>query len=216
MLPRLATFFDITIDELFYGIKPKMNDIHSVNDAVEIDNSLIPDDGKLRIVQFLGKRLLCRNTWREGELISLNLADIEVERRLDINVWGSLSVAGNINGNAESGGSMSCGNIGGHAESGGSMSCKGIGGSAEAGGSITYEGNIDGPIEAGGSVKCGNVSGGIESGSSVTANDITGGDIDCGGSLSCCNLKANKVSCNTLSATTVDCGKIDAKIVVRR
>lgn len=55
----------------------------------------------------------------------------------DLQTDGSVTVNGNVKGDAKSGGSMSCGDVGGNARSGGSMNCKNISGGAKSGGSMS-------------------------------------------------------------------------------
>jgi hypothetical protein len=88
------------------------------------------EDGKLRLVAFIGRRLQKR-----GE-VGLKHLEFEYEgEALDVECAASLT-CGNISGNASVGGSMSCNNIGGNASCGGSISCDDIGGNVSAGGSI--------------------------------------------------------------------------------
>ena len=141
-----------------------------------------PDDGKLRVAQFLGCRLLredeqkedippiplaieaaLKNGLTEDMLRRLNLrveilgsARIEGSVQGDVSAGGRVECTGDIQGNASAGGGVSCGNdIQGDASSGGSLTCKGdIQGDATAGMSLACEGNIEGDAESKGDLKC--------------------------------------------------------------
>ncbi|MGE6347932.1 hypothetical protein ACQKIY_25340 [Bacillus mycoides] len=58
------------------------------------------------------------------------------------------------------------GNIGGDVESNGSVTCDGIGGSVSAGGSVRCD-DVKGNVSAGGSVNCGNIGGSAMAGGSI-------------------------------------------------
>lgn len=48
----------------------------------------------------------------------------------------SVSIDGNVGGNVDAGGSVTCGNVGKSVDAGGSITCNNINGNADAGGSI--------------------------------------------------------------------------------
>ncbi|MDF2483971.1 MAG: hypothetical protein K0R46_139 [Herbinix sp.] len=89
------------------------------------------EDGKLRIVAFLGKRLL-----KKGDAGQYKLEVKYEGEALAVESQGNLT-CGDISGNASAGGSISGKDIGGNVSCGGSISCKDIGGSVLAGGSIS-------------------------------------------------------------------------------
>lgn len=64
----------------------------------------------------------------------------------------STVVNGNINGDVESNGSVTCDGVGGSVSAGGSVRCDDVKGSVSAGGSVNC-GNIGGSVMAGGSIK---------------------------------------------------------------
>lgn len=89
------------------------------------------EDGKLRIVAFLGKRL-----FKKGEAGQYKL-EIKYEgEALAVECQGNLT-CGEISGDASAGGSISSEYIGGNVSCGGSVSCEDIGGNVSAGGSIS-------------------------------------------------------------------------------
>lgn len=104
------------------------------------------DDGKLRIVAFIGNRLL-----KKGEE---HAKSIEVKfdgAALNVESYGNLT-CGNVTGNASSGGGMHCSDVGGNVNCGGGLSCGDIGGNVNCGGGLTCK-EISGAISAGGGVR---------------------------------------------------------------
>jgi cytoskeletal protein CcmA (bactofilin family) len=88
------------------------------------------EDGKLRLVAFIGRKLLKRGESGQNRL------EFKYEgEALNVECYVSLT-CGNISGSASAGGSISCKNIGSNASCGGSISCNDIGGNVSAGGSI--------------------------------------------------------------------------------
>ena len=104
-----------------------------------------PEDGKLRIVAFIGKRLL-----KKGDELARSIEVKYEGPALDVECYGNLT-CGDITGNANVGGSMHCGDVGGKVECGGSFSCEDISGNVECGGSMKCQ-EVHGAINAGGGV----------------------------------------------------------------
>jgi len=104
------------------------------------------DDGKLRIVAYIGRKLL-----KKGDPSSRTIEVKYEGPALNVESYGNLS-CGDVNGNANAGGSIHSGDINGSASCGGSMSCGDVGGSVNCGGSLTCS-EISGPVSAGGGVK---------------------------------------------------------------
>ena len=104
-----------------------------------------PEDGKLRIVAFIGRRLL-----KKGDELARSIEVKYEGPALDVECHGNLT-CGDITGNANVGGSMHCGDVGGKVECGGSFSCEDISGNVECGGSMKCQ-EVHGAINAGGGV----------------------------------------------------------------
>lgn len=89
------------------------------------------DDGKLRIVAYMGRKLL-----KKGEA---GARDISVEyegEALNVSSYGNI-ICGDIQGSASAGGSIECdGNIKGNVSSGGKIRCKSVKGNISAGGGV--------------------------------------------------------------------------------
>ena len=104
-----------------------------------------PEDGKLRIVAFIGRKLL-----KKGDELARSIEVKYEGPALDVECHGNLT-CGDITGNADAGGSMHCGNVGGNVDCGGSFSCGDISGNVECGGSMKCQ-EVHGSIDAGGGV----------------------------------------------------------------
>jgi len=94
------------------------------------DNIIWPDDNKLRIVAYLGRKLL-----KEGEAGSDKVVVEYKGEALNIECCGNL-ICGDIKGNVSAGGGIQCNNIGGNASCGASITCSSIGGNASCGAGI--------------------------------------------------------------------------------
>lgn len=174
MLPRIAAFFNVSMDDLFFGEKEK-----EVRQIEEID-----DDGVLRIVQYLGKRCLRIEEWERDKPITLDLTDVNAETNMQI--FGDAIVNGNVNGFVESKKNIACGNVSDYAQADGGINCGNVEGYVEAGGMVNC-GSIEGYVEAGGAVNCGSVGSYVEAGGSVNCGDV-GEQVEAGGSVSCGNV----------------------------
>ena len=187
LLPRIAQFFGVTIDYLFYN---------SDNlDSLGVKE--LPNDDIIRIVQFKGNKLLDIDKWEKGKDIMLKIPDDLSNnmnsKNLNFEIWGNGSISGNISGYVECKGSINSCNIGGYAESESSINCANIGGYAESGGGINC-GNIGGYAESGGSINCGNINGYVECGGDINCGDIMS-NVECGGDIRCNDIKGN-VQCD--------------------
>ncbi len=91
------------------------------------------DDGKLRIVAFLGRKLLKKSA-PEASKIEVTL-DGDV---LNVDSYGSLT-CGQVSGNATAGSSITCGDIGGNVTAGSSVRCKNVTGKITAGSGVVIE-----------------------------------------------------------------------------
>jgi hypothetical protein len=89
------------------------------------------EDGKLRIVAFLGKKLL-----NKEEAMSHKFQVQYDGSALNIDCHGDLS-CGDIGGNVTVEGTMECGDIGGNVACGGNINCTDIGGNVVCSGGIT-------------------------------------------------------------------------------
>jgi len=103
------------------------------------------DDGKLRIMAYIGRRLL-----KKGDP-GLNHIEVEYNgEALNVECYGNLRCE-DIGGSASAGGDIACGDVGGSVRAGGSINCKDIRGNVSCGGNIRCK-SIEGKVAAGGGV----------------------------------------------------------------
>lgn len=171
-LPRIAQFYGVTIDYLFYS--------KGSYETVTYD---LPDDGKLRIVQFRGNRMLGSDLWEKDKKITLQIPEAvynNADLNFNIEVWGSAEIHGDIKGYAECGGGVSCGPVGQYVECGGAVSCGDIGQYVECGGNVSC-GDIGGDVECQ-TLNCENIEGDVECGGDIRCKSIMG-DVECEGDI---------------------------------
>lgn len=108
-------------------------DIKNDNDQEIKDELSWPDDGKLRVVAFIGQKLLKKNAPESTSIEVFYEGDA-----LDVDSYGSIR-CGRIQGNAKAGSTITCEDIGGNATAGSSIRCKNINGNATAGSSVHIE-----------------------------------------------------------------------------
>lgn len=184
LLPRLADVFGITIDELFGREAP-------VKAEPMINDLPWPDDGNLRGVVYMGRKLMGHERGIGGKLKLFFKGKVEKNVYCDFslecgNVGGNVEAGGNatcgdVGGNVDAGGNVACGDVGGNLDAGGDAACGKVGGNVDAGGKVAC-GNVDGGVDASGDVICGNVDGGVDAGGDVKCKSVSGG-IDAGGGV---------------------------------
>ena len=138
LLPKLADIFGITLDELFGRTVP-------VKEEVNITERDWPDDNVLRVVMYVGKRLVGYGPAKEGYEYHYHGA-----------VNGVVSYA-----------SISCGDVAGNVEVSGNLTCGNVAGDVDAGCNVTC-GDVEGSVDAGCTVECGEVGGDIDACGTVT------------------------------------------------
>ena len=122
LLPRIADYFEISIDELFG--RPRQ----AAEPALPWE-----EDGVLRAVLFSGRQLLRAEENPRREL------SFRYEGPA-LNVESSLSVqCDEVSGNVTAGENVSCDGVGGDVSAGGSVSCDEIRGNVHAGGTVACD-----------------------------------------------------------------------------
>ncbi|WP_197660527.1 helix-turn-helix domain-containing protein [Mobilitalea sibirica] len=176
-IPRIAKFFGVTIDYLFYN---------EGKEEVVIYGEL-PDDDTLRIVQFRGKKMLGAETWEKDKNISLKIPEdiINGESKIELHteIWGNANIEGNISGNVNCGGKINCGNIGGNAICQEKINCGNIGGNAECNEGIN-SGNIGGNATCSDKINCGDIEGSVKCEGNINCGEISG-NVNCTGDILC-------------------------------
>ena len=196
LLPRLADIFDITIDELFGREAPA---------KPELVISDVPwgDDGNLRGVVYLGRKLVGHERRSFGEKVKLFF-----KGKVDKNVYCDFSLeCGDVGGCVEVEGNVACGNVGGNVETDGNVECGDVGGNVETDGNVTCQ-NVGSYVDAGGNVACWNVEGHVDAGGNVTCGNVEG-DMDVGGNVTCGNIGGHVDAGGDVQCSYVS-GSIDA------
>ena len=194
LLPVIAEFFDIPIDELFAR--------SIAREARPCPGEELPwdDDAKIRMAVFLGKKLL------DDEEAAKEYTFILEGEAKDIICHGSISggvtakgnvTCKNVGGNVEAHGMVCCGAVGGSLDSGGMVNCGAVGGDLETNGMVSC-GDIGGNASAKGDINCGNVGGDVaaEKGSVKCANVA--------GRITCESIKGNFTACGDIKCATID------------
>lgn len=170
LLPDLAAYFHISMDRLFFGAQ-----------GINVEWGQLPNDHKLRVVQFLGNKLLTKNEYDQDRKIPLELP--EAGTKIEVEIWGSAELHGDVEGNVHAGAGISCGNVLGDASAGAGISCGDVEGNVSAGASVSC-GDVKGEVSAGSGINCGDVTGDLSAGTHVSCGDV-GGNVDAGTNLTC-------------------------------
>lgn len=183
LIPQLAEYFGVSIDYLF------------TEREFAATTNVLPDDGVLRIVQYKGSRMLSRDTYDPNIRIKL-MIDKETfpqDKTLNVEIWGSADIQGDVNGNVNAGDSVNCGNVNGGVNAGDGVNCGNVGGGVNAGDDVNC-GNVCGGVSAGDSINCGNVGGGVNAGDDVNCGEI-GGGVSAGGDITCGDIQGDVQKC---------------------
>lgn len=179
-LCRLADYFEISLDCL-WGRNIGVPEI-----------SLLPDDGRLRILQCSGKRVLTQNEYDPNVKIPLQIEDC-TNTEISLEIWGSAEIDGDIAGDVGAGGSITCANIGGDVAAALGIVCGNVAGDVTAGEDVTG-GNIGGGVTAGEGVVCGNVKGDLIAVGNVVCQNVRC-DVSANGTISCGDIHGD-VTCD--------------------
>ena len=196
LLPKIAEYLKTDINALFFG-----------TEAVPAILGEIPNDNKLRIVQCMGSKILSRNECNRSTRIMLEIPNNKIEQ-LNVEIWGSADIDGDISGAVSAGDGINCGNISGPANAGDGINCGNISGPVSAGDSISC-GNIAGPVSAGDSINCGKIAGDANAGDNIHSGDVSG-SVAAGNDIYCGDIEnyakaENDIHCRTINGNA-ECG----------
>ncbi len=205
LLPRIAEFFGVTVDYLFFGPR----ETKALKTAAPEVDVPFADDGVLRVVQFIGTELVTKHIFENkqnlhGFYIPLAIDKAFRDKPISVEIWGSAKIEGDVGGSVEAGDGVNCGNVGAYVEAGDGVNCGNVGGNVEAGdgvncgpvGKDVSAGDgvkcaaVGGNVEAGDSVSCGAVGGNVSAGDQVKCGDIDG-SVECEGDLYCSEIKGD-------------------------
>lgn len=175
-LPQIADLFGITLDALFGRTQTA-----AFTDAAA-GNLPWEDDGCLRAVSFLGRKLL------ENQTIDNEKGACKVELKFTGNV-GDIHSAFSVNctdstiyGDITAGDGVNCGNVGGDVHAGDGVNCGNVGGDVNAGDDVNC-GTVCGDVSAGDSIRCGDIEGDASAGCDLHCSGSIGGDATAGGNI---------------------------------
>ena len=183
LIPQIAEFFGVSIDYLF------------TEREYNATAASLPDDDVLRIVQYKGNQMLTKNTYDADVRIRLKIDKETFPNNTTVNVeiWGSADIEGDVNGNVSADDSVTCGNVGGGVNAGDCVNCGNVGGSVSAGEEVNC-GNVGGNVSAGEEVNCGNVGGDVRADEDVNCGDIDG-SVSAGGDITCKDIRGDVQKC---------------------
>lgn len=153
-LPKLADLFGISIDELFGRPAPGVKGVSPFP---------WPDDEALRVVIFMGHRLL------DGHPAAKEITFHYEGPARSIDSAFSVTCE-DVEGNITAGSAVNCADVDGNVQAGGNVNCGDIGGDLKAGGNARC-GDVAGNVIAGGTASCGDVIGCLYSGNDVMSKN---------------------------------------------
>ncbi|MDE7280416.1 MAG: helix-turn-helix domain-containing protein, partial [Ruminiclostridium sp.] len=103
VLPKICDYFNISMDALFFGEK------------CGLTLTELPDDGMYRVVQCVGKRVIGADEWDEEKKIPLLIPD-DPKAKINMEIWGSADIEGDIDGSVKAGKVINCGGVDGSVE----------------------------------------------------------------------------------------------------
>ena len=160
----LADLLGVSTDELLRGEKSECSGEGEVRHT-----PTIPDDGKLRVFQFLGTKLLSVDEANGREPIRLVLPDTD-EGSISVEVTGNVVIDGPVYGNVSANGDVSVGD--------------GVSGNITAGCDVTVSDGVSGNVSAGCDVAVkDDVGGNVYAGGDVIVNDNVHGSVTAGGDV---------------------------------
>ena len=215
LLPLLAQTLGVSVDTLLCG---KSSGSESMVGQMADSLLNLPDDGCIRIVQFKGATPLREDIYNPDVKIPLVIdcgsknTDIGP---VNIEIWGSAKINGDISGNVTAGADINCGDIGGNALAGADITCGDVGCDVAAGADITC-GDVGCDVAAGADITCGDVGCSASAGANITCGDIAG-DVESSGAISCQSIGGNvagdvntelKISCDRIEGDASAKGEI--------
>lgn len=133
----------------------------------------LPDDGVLRVAQFIGNKMVAVNEVKGDTVIRLALDPHSPIRKMT--VYGSVIVDGNVGGSVIADEDVHCATVGGSVTADGNVEIKGsVGGNVTADNNVHCEGNIGGSVTADNNVTCQNIQGSVVADGNVYCNTVQG------------------------------------------
>ena len=174
----------------------------------------LPDDGVLRVVQFMGNRRLDIREYDPDIRIPLLIGNVNAPGAdLKIEIWGSTDLMLDNPGcgtGITAGGEVvvNGGSVVGAVNAGGgvTVNCASVNGPVNAAGNVDVGENINAPVNAGGDINCGTIAGAVTAGGNIDCGEI-GGGASAGGNIDC-----GAIGGNASAGGNVDCGEIGGSV----
>lgn len=183
LIPKIAAYFGVTTDRLFGLAEPCPEKAQTGGKQPDYP---WPDDGILRVIQFLGTKLISKNELKLGQTINLHVPEDLAEVQLSVEVWGTCTVDGDISGNVTAGATVACADVGGNMIAGNSAEAADISGNVSAGAKVSCSGDVEGDVNCGGGLTCAEIEGDIRScGGNIACSGDIGGSVKCEGGVRC-------------------------------
>ena len=180
LLPELGEFFGVTIDFLLTGREAD----------IPKEECGLPDDGRLRIVQARGNKVLGKSEYDSRLVIKLQMPNPSEQPELNVDIWGSCSIEGDVNGNIQCGNGVSCANVGGGISCGDGVNCGNVGGGVSAGDGVNC-GNVGGSVTVGDDIHCGDIGANASAGGDIECSVICGNVQSCEGDIDCTEIQGD-------------------------
>ena len=170
LIIMLADLFGVTVDSL-------LRDTAAAADTPPHIDAELPDDGKLRVVQFIGRKMLSVDDMDPENIIPLHIENgMSCDAVLNVEVWGSVKIDGDVTGDVTANGLSVSGNNISLRNVSTSVSCGDVGGNVHTGAGAVSCGDVDGDVSSNvGPIKCGDVSGNVHTGAgTINCGDVSG------------------------------------------
>lgn len=131
ILPELAEELEVSLDYLLLDEVTEFQ-------TPQRERMGLPDDDTLRIVQCIGNHILSRDEVSKESAVFIPLQMPQKHDSINVEIWGSANINGNLNGDVNIGGSLSCDTVNGDLNVGGSANCTHITGDVYAGGNVSH------------------------------------------------------------------------------
>lgn len=177
-LPLLADLFSVSIDSLF-----GRETVSKPAEETPVKSAPAypwPDDNTLYAVLFRGHTYIGSGSADDTKKNRIGFCTMK--KRIEfcyegpaLNIRSDFAVncEGDVEGNIEAGGSVTCNDVGGDVKASGSVTCDSVKGHVNASGSVTCD-NVAGNVQAGGSVSCDDIGGSVTAGTSVNCDSVKG------------------------------------------
>lgn len=233
LLPKIADFFEISLDELFgreFSIKKSAEAVNEKGQDDErkeaIGQATLPapvtlpdtigwpvpeqrdtfdDRDALYVVLYQGSRLVHEEEIKKRFGHIANKLSFEYSGPA-LNVYSVFSVAcEDVQGDVNAGGYVECDSVEGSVTAGGYVECTSVEGGVTAGGYVECD-SVGQNVVAGGYAECGDVGGKVAAGGYVECGDV-GESVAAGAHVEC-----GDVGCNVHAGGNVECGDVGGDV----